>query len=576
LGSVLSVVDYKLATANQDQLMAQYQRSPDYKQSVAQYQAGVSKITTVDQFLNNYNVLKVALQAYGMSDQISSKGLLKQLLTTDPDSADSVAQKLGNQKWIAFAKAYHSLATDGGASLQSPSSVNATIARFTAAGYQSWIGNKDNDTALTTALNTQQTLQDAVNISDVGNLYALYQKQPAVQSAVGYYQRNIVNVKSVADLENDPKLLNMALTAYGIDPTTISADTVDKLLTQSKTDKTSVYVNNPQYQAFADAFAQLRSPGGSGTISTAAAIKAVTDGYQQKSFAQALATNTQAQNISMFGSNNAAKITQILGDAKTEAGLGLATTYYGANISKARTATQFMADKQLVDVAEHAYGFDSIPADTLSKLLTQDPTASGSLAQTNPQYAAFAKAFSFYGATGGASLTTKANVTAIQNAYITNQLTTTLQSDVTAAAAQIKRNTDIREKTTAPLNLYQMLGDGNLSTVLLGAYNLPAQVGAFDPDQQVETLTHAGFKAANLTTSKSIDTLVQRYLANNDVQNASANASSSAILMAFQSSTPGTLQTIDLSSYFNLASGGASAIATTSPTAYLLNVFASS
>jgi hypothetical protein len=46
--------------------------------------------------------------------------------------------------------------------------------------------------------------------------------------------------------------------------------------------------------------------------------------------------------------------------------------------------------------------------------------------------------------------------------------------------------------------------------------------------------------------------------------------------MAFQSSTPGTLQTIDLSSYFNLASGGASAIATTSPTAYLLNVFASS
>jgi hypothetical protein len=235
-----------------------------------------------------------------------------------------------------------------------------------------------------------------------------------------------------------------------------------------------------------------------------------------------------------------------------------------------------MADKQLVDVAEHAYGFDSIPADTLSKLLTQDPTASGSLAQTNPQYAAFAKAFSFYGATGGASLTTKANVTAIQNAYITNQLTTTLQSDVTAAAAQIKRNTDIREKTTAPLNLYQMLGDGNLSTVLLGAYNLPAQVGAFDPDQQVETLTHAGFKAANLTTSKSIDTLVQRYLANNDVQNASANASSSAILMAFQSSTPGTLQTIDLSSYFNLASGGASAIATTSPTAYLLNVFASS
>ena len=76
----MPTADYKLAIANQDQLMAQYQRTADYKQSVAGYQAGVSKITTVDQFLNNYSVLKVALQAYGMSDQISSKGLLKQLL----------------------------------------------------------------------------------------------------------------------------------------------------------------------------------------------------------------------------------------------------------------------------------------------------------------------------------------------------------------------------------------------------------------------------------------------------------------------------------------------------------------
>ncbi|MFT3729230.1 MAG: DUF1217 domain-containing protein [Terricaulis sp.] len=572
MASVLSAVDYKLATANQDQLMAQYQRTADYKTSVAQYQAGVAKITTVDQFLNNYNVLKVALQAYGMSDQITSKGLLKQLLTTDPDSAQSVAQKLGNQKWIAFAKAYHSLATDGGVALQSPSGVNSTIARFTAAGYQTWIGNKDSDTALTTALNAKQSLQDAVNISDVGTLYAQYQKLPAVQSAVGYYQRNIVNVKSVADLENDPKLLNMALTAYGIDPTTVSADTVDKLLTQSSTDKTALMNTNPQYAAFAKAFAQLRTPGGYGNISTTAAIKAVTDAYQQKSFSKTLATNTQAQNVSMFGATNAAKVTQILGDAKTEAGLGLATTYYANNISKARTATQFMADKKLVDVAEHAFGFDSIPADTLTKLLTQDPTASGSIAQTTPQYAAFAKAFSFYGATGGTSLTAKANVAAIQTAYLNNQLTTTLQSDVTAAATQATRNTDIREKASAPMNLYQMLGDGKISTVLLGAYNLPANVGAFDADQQVETVTHAGFKAVNLNSSKAIDSLIQRYLANTDVQNATANAASSPVLTMFQTTSAGSISTIDLSSYLNLSSG-TSTISSTSPTAYLLNVF---
>lgn len=555
--------------------MAQYQRTPDYKQSVAAYQAGVAKITTVDQFLNNSNVLKVALTAYGMSDQVSSKGLLRQLITQDPEGASSVAQRLGNQKWIAFSRAFHSLATDKGAALQSPSSINATLARYTTAGYQTWIGNKDNDTALTTALSAKQTLQDAVNISDVGALYALYQQTPEMQTAVGYYQRNIVNVKTVADLENDPKLLNVALTAYGIDPATVSADTIDKLLTQSSTDTTSVAYANPQYQAFATAFAQLRSAGGDGAISTDTRIKKVTDAFQQKSFAKTLATNTQAQNISMFGAANAAKITQILGDAKTEAGLGMATTYYGANISKVRSAAQFTADKKLVDVAERAFGFDSIPADTLTKLLTQDPTASGSVAQTTPQYAAFAKAFSFSGPTGGSSLALKANIAAIQTAYTNNRLAAVLQTDVTAAATQASRNTDVRESASAPLNLYQMLGDGNISSVLLGAYNLPAQVGAFQPEQQVETITHAGFKAATITSSKAIDKLLNRYLANTDTQNASANAASSPILMAFQSTTPGTLQTVDLSSYFKLASGG-STISSTTPTAYLLNLFTAS
>ena len=76
----LPIVDYQLATTNQAQLLAQFQKSSTTSADIAAYQSGVAKITTVDQFLSNYKVLNVALSAFGMQDAIGQKGLLKQLL----------------------------------------------------------------------------------------------------------------------------------------------------------------------------------------------------------------------------------------------------------------------------------------------------------------------------------------------------------------------------------------------------------------------------------------------------------------------------------------------------------------
>src|SRR5262245_23476517 len=120
---VLPIVDYQLAIGNQTQLLAQFQKSTTTNADLAAYQAGVAKVTTVDQFLNNSKVLNVALTAYGMQDLISQKGLLKQLLTQDPSGSTALAQKFGRQNYIAFAQAYWSLSKDGGAGLQSATSI---------------------------------------------------------------------------------------------------------------------------------------------------------------------------------------------------------------------------------------------------------------------------------------------------------------------------------------------------------------------------------------------------------------------------------------------------------------------
>ena len=564
----LPVVDYQLATANQAQLMAQFLKSSTTNVDIAAYQTGAAKITTVDQFLNNYKVLNVALTAYGMQDAINQKGLLKQLLTQDPTQTTSLAQHLGKANYVAFAQAYWSLSTDGGVGLSSAASINTTAARFGAAQFQRWMADRGNDPALATALAARATLRDAVDITNVGALFAKYQQLPAVQQASTYYQNNIGAVKTPAALMADPKLLNFAMTAYGIDPASVSTDTVQKLLTQSPAIATSVAANNPAYQPFANAFSSLFYDGGA-AIHATAAVNATISRYQQKTFAQALVNNTDDQNTQLLGAAGAAQIKQIKSNALSESGVARGASYYGSHIGAASTAQSFAADQQLVSVALTAYGLGATPADKLRQLLTQDPADAKSLAQTNPQYAAFAKAFSYYSSTTGRLSDNSANIAAVQNSYQANTLKTILSNDVSLAQAQATRNTKVSESANAPLNLYQMLGDSNVSAVIFGAFGQPALVGGYDPNRQVQIVTRAGFAPESLNSSSAIDALIKRYMANVGAQ----NAPTSPYLALFNTSAdPGQIISFDLSSMFAGSSGSSAASLSNSPTGYLLNL----
>src|SRR5262249_4703266 len=194
-------------------------------------------------------------------------------------------------------------------------------------------------------------------------------------------------------------------------------------------------------------------------------------------------SNTDAQNTHLFGTAGLAQIKQIKADALAENGSNLATSYYAAHIRNATTAAQFAADTQLSSVATAAFGLGNVPAATLQQLLTQDPNDPTSVAQTSVQYSAFAKAFSYYPSLTGRTSDDADKIASVQNAYQANALTTILTNDISLAAAQKTRNTNVGANAAAPLNLYQMLGDSNVSTVILGALNEPTIVGSYDPDQ---------------------------------------------------------------------------------------------
>ena len=62
------------------------------KSSTAYYLANIGKVTTVNDFVNNYRLFSYAMKAYGLSDMTYAKGLITKLLNGGTTSPTSLAQ----------------------------------------------------------------------------------------------------------------------------------------------------------------------------------------------------------------------------------------------------------------------------------------------------------------------------------------------------------------------------------------------------------------------------------------------------------------------------------------------------
>ncbi len=145
---------------------------------IAHFQSASAKITTPNALLADYKSLQVVLGAFGIGNQIGNTAILRQLLTQDPTSKSSVAYRLGNPKTLAFAKAL--------SNWNKPPFADAGSRTSIVAAYQT-------------------------NIFEA----SASQQAPGLQQAL-YFTREIGQVTSLTQLQSDPDLLAVAVTAAGL------------------------------------------------------------------------------------------------------------------------------------------------------------------------------------------------------------------------------------------------------------------------------------------------------------------------------------------------------------------------
>jgi hypothetical protein len=185
-----TTADYLAVTQNLTRYQAMTAAEPAVKTATAYYQANISKVASIQDFVGNYRLLSFALDAYGLGDQINATALITKVLEGGVSNPKSLANTLSDSRWKAFAAAFD-FAGQGASSVSSASAVKTTTTDY-----------------------AEQQLESDQGAQDVGVQLALY------------FQRVAPTISNEYGILADPNLLEVAQTIFGLSPAT-SATNVD-------------------------------------------------------------------------------------------------------------------------------------------------------------------------------------------------------------------------------------------------------------------------------------------------------------------------------------------------------------
>jgi hypothetical protein len=183
----------------------------DVQSNTAYYEENIGKVTTAEEFVNDYRLFSYAMKAYGLEEMTYAKAFMKKVLESDPSDSSSFANSLTDTRYADFAKAYNF-------------SGDAAKAQTSA--------QTDN---LVTAYQDSFTQEEA-----------------DIKSEVSYFQSKIGSVDHVNDIIGNDRLRSYVLESFGLDATYTSKTYLSKVLTSDLNDPDSV-----ANQASSDAWRKL-------------------------------------------------------------------------------------------------------------------------------------------------------------------------------------------------------------------------------------------------------------------------------------------------------------------------------
>jgi hypothetical protein len=196
---------YQLIAKDINKSIDRIEKQPMVDRDTQYYLANITKVKSIDDFVNNDRLFKYAMKAYGLEDMDYAKAFMVKALKEGVSDPDSFANKLTDKRYAQFVSAFN-FASDG---------ADATI------------------------YNPAQQLVTK-NYATQAQIAGLDPNSDYVKGETTYYLANIAKVKSVDDLMSNDRLYTYALAAYGLDSATEDKDLIRQVLQGGVRDPNSV------------------------------------------------------------------------------------------------------------------------------------------------------------------------------------------------------------------------------------------------------------------------------------------------------------------------------------------------
>jgi hypothetical protein len=179
------------------------------------YEENIGKVTTAEEFVNDYRLFSYAMKAYGLEEMTYAKAFMKKVLESDPNDDSSFANSLTDTRYADFAKAYN-FSGDSAKAQTSAQTENLVTA------YQDSFTQEETD----------------------------------IKSEVSYFQSKIGSVDHVNDIIGNDRLRTYVLESFGLDAKYTSKNYLSQVLTSDLNDPDSVanQASNDAWRKLAAAF----------------------------------------------------------------------------------------------------------------------------------------------------------------------------------------------------------------------------------------------------------------------------------------------------------------------------------
>ncbi|MCG5248817.1 DUF1217 domain-containing protein [Methylorubrum extorquens] len=101
-----TLTSYRLIAKDLPTSLSRKAAEPTVAREIAYYEAHIGQVKSVDDLLGDQRLYAYAMKAYGLEEMIYAKGLMRKVLEEGAASAASFANRLADERYTAFAKAF--------------------------------------------------------------------------------------------------------------------------------------------------------------------------------------------------------------------------------------------------------------------------------------------------------------------------------------------------------------------------------------------------------------------------------------------------------------------------------------